>query len=68
MKNYAKDIFNGRCPYTDEPCLEKISCIKCQLNEREKALMEKLDEDEEMEMLFAELGNIRDKGRYRWKR
>jgi hypothetical protein len=55
MDDYASYIFNGKCPYTDEPCLEKISCIKCQTNEREKALMEKMDEMEMLETLQAEI-------------
>ena len=54
MTDYYVDIFNGRCPYTDEPCTVKISCIRCQTNEREKALMEAMDEMEMFEMLQAE--------------
>lgn len=55
MTDYESSIFNGRCPYTDEPCPEKISCVRCQTNDREKALVEKMDEMERLEMLYAEL-------------
>ena len=55
MTDYHVDILNGRCPYTDEPCTVKISCIRCQTNEKEKALMEAMDEMEKFEMLLAEL-------------
>ena len=55
MNNHEQDIFNGRCPYNDKPCPEKISCLRCQMNEREKELMEKMDEIERFEMLQEEL-------------
>ena len=58
MNNYEQDIFNGRCPYDDKPCPEKISCLKCQMNKREKALMEKMDKMERLEMLQEELRQI----------
>lgn len=59
MIDNAKSIFNGKCPYTDQLCLEKISCIRCQTHEREKALMEKLEEDEELEMLYEEIERLK---------
>jgi len=55
MTDYGSYIFNGRCPYTDEPCPEKISCVRCLANDREKALMEKMEEMERLEMLLTEL-------------
>lgn len=58
MDDYVRDIFNGHCPYDDKPCPEKISCLKCQTNEREKALMEKFDEMERLEMLQEELKRL----------
>lgn len=47
-------FFNGKCPYTDKPCLEKISCVKCQVDADEKEMMEQLDRQEELEMLMNE--------------
>lgn len=58
MDDYVSYIFNGRCPYDDKPCVEKISCIRCQTNEREKALMEKFDEMEMLEVLQEELKRL----------
>ena len=58
MDDYVKYIFNGLCPYDDKPCPEKISCFKCKTNEREKALMEKMDEMEMLEMLQEELKRL----------
>lgn len=37
---------------------KKISCVKCHTNEREKALMEKFDEIERLEMLQEELKRL----------
>lgn len=49
--DYYKSLFNGKCPYTDKECLEKIPCIRCQANDEERAWM---DEMEKMEMAESE--------------
>lgn len=55
MTDYETDIFNGRCPYTDKPCVNKIPCNKCRMNEEEKRLMEILDEQERFEVWNEEM-------------
>lgn len=59
MIDNAKSIFNGKCPYTNQPCLEKIPCKMCLTDKREKALMEKLNEDKELEILYEEMERLK---------
>lgn len=37
MNDYARHIFKGRCPYTDEPCKD-WECQKCPVELRELEL------------------------------
>lgn len=39
MNDYARHIFKGICPYTDEPCTD-WECQKCPVELRECELME----------------------------
>ena len=40
MTDYERQLFNGRCPYTDKPCNINIDCSKCQVNEDESHMFE----------------------------
>lgn len=55
MTDYERGIFSGRCPYTDKPCVDKIPCNKCRMNEEEKRLMEILEEQEKSEVWEEEM-------------
>lgn len=39
MNDYARHIFKGRCPYTNEPCTD-WECEKCPVELRERELIE----------------------------
>ena len=54
MTDYETHIFNGRCPYTDKPCLDKIPCIRCRMDKEEKELIQKLEEQERLEIWMEE--------------
>lgn len=45
MNDYERQLFNGKCPYTDEECNKDIECLKCPVEEKERKLYE--DEKEE---------------------
>lgn len=38
-----KELFNGKCPYTSEPC-EDWNCIECEVNREEQEWMERKEE------------------------
>lgn len=40
MDNFTRQLFNGKCPYTDEPCKTTIDCLECEVNEEEQHLFE----------------------------
>lgn len=40
MNSYDRQLFNGKCPYTDKPCSNDIDCSKCEVNEKELHLFE----------------------------
>ena len=45
MNKWDRDLFDGKCPYTDKPCKSDIDCIKCEINEQEKNYMNEEDAD-----------------------
>lgn len=47
MDDYEYGLFNGKCPYTDKPCKEKIPCNRCRANDEERKLMEMMEKDGE---------------------
>lgn len=47
MNTYERHIFNGKCPFTDEPCDKDIDCTECEINQEEKTLFD--DEGEAQE-------------------
>ena len=49
MTEYEQIIFNARCPYTDELCVDKIPCTICRADKQEKELMRSLNEQERLE-------------------
>lgn len=55
MNEYETSIFNGRCPYTDKPCLDKIPCNRCRANEEEKQLVQEMDKQEQLEIWLEEM-------------
>ena len=55
VNEYENKVFNGKCPYTDKPCTDKIPCNICQMNEEEKRLMDLLDEQERQEIWEEEM-------------
>ena len=55
MSDYERSIFGGMCPYTGEPCADKIPCIRCRMDEAEKEMMESLDEQERLEVWEEEM-------------
>ena len=40
MNDYERQLFNGKCPYTDLPCDKDIECFKCSVEEYERRLYE----------------------------
>lgn len=40
MNNYERRLFDGKCPYTDEPCVNDIDCYECETNREEWHLFE----------------------------
>ena len=36
MNNYERQIFNGKCPYTNNPCDLDIDCVDCWVDEQER--------------------------------
>lgn len=44
-----KEQFNGKCPYTDEPCSD-FECSRCRVEHEERMAMNELDEGEEREV------------------
>lgn len=44
MTEYERQIFNGRCPYTDDVCNRDIDCFKCEVEEEERKEMEAADD------------------------
>ena len=47
MTDYERNIFEGKCPYTEKPCDFTIPCNKCAINEEERTLYD--DEEGEQE-------------------
>ena len=41
-----KERFNGRCPYTDDPC-ETFDCSNCEVEQDEAEWLTELDLEEE---------------------
>ena len=39
MNDYERQLFNGKCPYTDEPCDRDIECHICEVEEAERDYM-----------------------------
>ena len=37
---YAKEYFNGKCPYTGKEC-ETFDCSKCEVEKEEQEFMER---------------------------
>ena len=54
MTEYEQIIFNARCPYTDELCVDKIPCTICRADEQEKELMRRLNEQERLDAEWSE--------------
>lgn len=40
MTEYERQLFNGKCPYTDEQCDRDIDCFKCEIEEAERHCMD----------------------------
>ena len=36
MNDYERQLFNGKCPYTDIPCDKDIECFKCSVEAEER--------------------------------
>jgi len=45
MNDYERQLFNGRCPYTDKLCNTDIDCSMCEVNEEELHLEEELEHE-----------------------
>lgn len=39
MNDYERQLFNDKCPYTDEHCDRDIDCLKCEIEEAERDYM-----------------------------
>lgn len=46
MREYERNLFEGRCPYTDELCDDDIDCADCVVNQEEKTEMELIQRDD----------------------
>lgn len=50
MTEYEKQIFRGKCPYTDLPCDDtSIDCYDCEVEKAERKLNDILDMAEKEE-------------------
>lgn len=46
MNDYERQLFNGKCPYTDLTCDKDIECFKCSVEEYERRLYEGESEEQ----------------------
>ena len=46
MNKWDRDFFDGKCPYTSNPCDTDIDCTECNINKWEREKMEELDRAE----------------------
>lgn len=46
MTDYERQLFNGKCPYTDLTCDKDIECFKCSVEEYERRLYEGESEEQ----------------------
>lgn len=46
MNDYERQLFNGKCPYTDIHCDKDIECLQCSVEAEERKLVEEMAEDE----------------------
>lgn len=44
-RSYRSNLFDGKCPYTDEPC-DSWDCENCEVEAEEDKWLEELDEEE----------------------
>ena len=42
MTEYDRQLFDGRCPYTDKPCDNDIDCLECEVEKEERRFMEEM--------------------------
>lgn len=56
MNKWDRDFFNGKCPYTEDPCEKDIDCVDCKVNEMEKREAEKMDNAEYKEWFEGKAG------------
>lgn len=45
MNEYDRWLFDGRCPYTDNPCDSDMDCNKCEVNEEERRMFEEVENE-----------------------
>ncbi len=46
MNEYERQLFNGKCPYTDEPCDKDIECFQCPVEDEERKFVEEVADDQ----------------------
>lgn len=49
MTEYERQLFKGKCPYTDEPCNKDIDCFYCKVEQEERSFMEEIERLNEKE-------------------
>ena len=42
MTEYERQLFNGRCPYTDKVCDKDIDCFECEVEAEERRFLEEI--------------------------
>ena len=47
MNDYERELFNGKCPYTDLICDKDIECVVCPVEEEERKSMRAIQEVED---------------------
>jgi hypothetical protein len=46
MTEYERQLFDGKCPYTDIKCDKDIDCFKCSVEIEERKYVDELNEKE----------------------
>lgn len=46
MRDYERQLFSGKCPYTGEACDTDIDCLDCGCEKEERELMQEEGEEQ----------------------
>jgi hypothetical protein len=51
MTPYERNIFDGKCPYTNKFCHKDIACANCEVNAEERYFEEEFDRSDDKKAL-----------------